>query len=51
MRLNSTVPNFSAETTQGKIQFYDWLGESLVLHKLLKLFSSIVLYLKKYPTR
>lgn len=28
MRLNSVIPNFKAETTQGVIQFYDWLGDS-----------------------
>nr|CAD7409998.1 unnamed protein product [Timema cristinae] len=28
MRLGATIPNFTAETTQGKIKFYDWLGDS-----------------------
>lgn len=30
MRLNSIIPNFNAETTQGPIKFYDWLGDSYV---------------------
>nr|CAD7428208.1 unnamed protein product [Timema monikensis] len=28
MRLGATIPNFTAETTQGRIRFYDWLGDS-----------------------
>lgn len=28
MRLNSIVPNFKAETTQGSINFYEWQGNS-----------------------
>ncbi|XP_034252873.1 peroxiredoxin-6-like [Thrips palmi] len=28
MRLGAYVPNFAAETTQGRLQFYDWLGDS-----------------------
>nr|CAD7445953.1 unnamed protein product [Timema bartmani] len=28
MRLGATIPNFTAETTQGRIKFYDWLGDS-----------------------
>ncbi|MBT4908259.1 MAG: peroxiredoxin [Rhodospirillaceae bacterium] len=27
LRINDTVPNFSAETTQGDIQFHDWIGD------------------------
>jgi alkyl hydroperoxide reductase subunit AhpC len=26
LRINSDAPNFSAETTQGTIQFHDWIG-------------------------
>ena len=28
LRINDTVPNFTAETDQGTIQFHDWLGGS-----------------------
>lgn len=28
LRINSTVPNFDAETTKGKINFHDFLGDS-----------------------
>nr|CAD7406733.1 unnamed protein product [Timema cristinae] len=28
MRLGATIPNFKAETTQGPIKFYEWLGDS-----------------------
>lgn len=28
MRLGALFPNFRAESTQGPIQFYDWLGDS-----------------------
>lgn len=31
MRLGSLIPNFSAQTTTGPIQFYDWQGNSYVL--------------------
>lgn len=31
MRLNSIIPNFKAETTQGPIDFYDWQGKSWVV--------------------
>lgn len=27
IRINDEVPNFSAETTQGDIQFHDWIGD------------------------
>lgn len=27
LRLNSTAPNFTAETTQGTIEFHNWIGE------------------------
>lgn len=27
LRINDTVPNFSAETDQGPIQFHDWIGD------------------------
>ena len=28
LRINDTVPDFSAETDQGKITFHDWIGDS-----------------------
>ena len=28
MRINDTAPDFTAETTQGSIQFHDWIGTS-----------------------
>ena len=28
LRINDTAPNFTAETTQGPIQFHDWIGDS-----------------------
>lgn len=28
LRLGDTAPDFTAETTEGKISFHDWLGES-----------------------
>ena len=28
LRIGSTAPDFEAETTQGKIRFHDWLGQS-----------------------
>ena len=28
LRLGDIAPNFTAETSQGKIEFYNWLGES-----------------------
>ncbi|KAK3923062.1 Peroxiredoxin-6 [Frankliniella fusca] len=31
MRLGQVVPNFLAETTAGRFQFYDWLGDSWCL--------------------
>ncbi|KAI4500702.1 hypothetical protein M0802_004294 [Mischocyttarus mexicanus] len=31
MRLNSVIPNFKAETTQGPIDFYEWQGKSWVV--------------------
>ena len=35
LRLGDIAPDFEAETTQGKIKFHDWLGDSwgvLFLH-------------------
>lgn len=31
LRINDTVPNFTAETDQGPIQFHDWIGDSWVI--------------------
>ncbi|KAF3430468.1 hypothetical protein E2986_00207 [Frieseomelitta varia] len=31
MRINSIVPNFEVDSTQGKINFYDWQGDSWVV--------------------
>ncbi|KYQ47633.1 Peroxiredoxin-6 [Trachymyrmex zeteki] len=31
MRLNSIIPNFKVDTTQGPIDFYDWQGSSWVV--------------------
>ncbi|MEM6681080.1 MAG: peroxiredoxin [Pseudomonadota bacterium] len=28
LRINDVVPNFTAQTDQGEIQFHDWIGES-----------------------
>jgi alkyl hydroperoxide reductase subunit AhpC len=28
MQINSTAPDFEAETTEGKIKFHDWIGDS-----------------------
>ncbi|NOD63867.1 MULTISPECIES: peroxiredoxin [unclassified Ruegeria] len=28
LRINDTVPNFTAETDQGTVQFHDWIGDS-----------------------
>src|SRR5215831_2469496 len=28
IRINDTAPNFTAETTQGKIHFHEWIGDS-----------------------
>ena len=28
LRINDTVPNFTAETDQGEITFHDWIGDS-----------------------
>src|SRR5262247_114801 len=27
LRINSEAPNFTADTTQGKINFHDWIGD------------------------
>ena len=31
LRINSDAPNFEAETTEGKIDFYDWAGDTWVV--------------------
>ncbi len=28
LRINDTVPNFTAQTSQGEISFHDWIGDS-----------------------
>ena len=28
LRINNEAPNFSADTTQGRIEFHDWIGDS-----------------------
>jgi alkyl hydroperoxide reductase subunit AhpC len=27
LRINGTAPNFTAETTQGRIDFHEWIGD------------------------
>ncbi len=31
LQINETAPNFTAETTEGKIDFYDWAGNNWVV--------------------
>ena len=31
LQINDIAPNFDAETTEGKINFYDWAGKSWVV--------------------
>lgn len=31
LRINAIAPNFDAETTQGQINFHDWIGDSYAL--------------------
>ncbi|WP_371170891.1 peroxiredoxin [Aliiroseovarius sp. 2305UL8-7] len=31
LRINDTVPNFTAETDQGQITFHDWIGDSYAI--------------------
>ena len=31
LKLNDTAPNFDAETTQGKINFYDWAKDNWIV--------------------
>jgi len=31
LQINDTAPNFNAETTEGKINFYDWAGKDWVV--------------------
>ena len=28
LSINDTAPDFEADTTQGKIRFHDWIGDS-----------------------
>ena len=28
IRINDTAPNFTAQTTEGEIDFHDWIGDS-----------------------
>jgi alkyl hydroperoxide reductase subunit AhpC len=28
LQINETAPDFEAETTQGRIKFHDWIGDS-----------------------
>src|SRR5258708_23774306 len=30
-RIGDTAPDFTADTTQGKIRFHDWIGDSWVI--------------------
>ena len=29
LRINDTAPNFKAKTTQGEIDFHEWIGDKL----------------------
>lgn len=31
IRINDTAPNFTAETTQGKVDFHEWIGDSYAI--------------------
>ena len=32
LRINSEAPNFNAETTQGVINFHEWIGDGWAIH-------------------
>ena len=38
LRLGDTAPNFTAETTFGKLDFYDFIGDSFYYYYNLKIF-------------
>ena len=31
LQINDTAPDFTADTTEGRIRFYDWIGDSWVV--------------------
>ena len=31
LRINDTAPNFTAQTTEGKIDFHEWIGDSYAI--------------------
>ena len=31
MKIGETAPDFEAETSQGRIRFHDWIGDSWVI--------------------
>ncbi len=31
LRINDKAPDFAAETTQGRIKFHDWIGDSYAI--------------------
>lgn len=35
IRLGDTAPNFDAETTEGKINFYEYLGDYSLTHQII----------------
>lgn len=37
--LGDTFPNFTAETSTGKIKFHDWLGNSYVIISIILYFN------------
>ena len=42
MKIGETAPDFEAETTEGKIRFPDWIGDSWVIcFRIRRIYTSL----------
>ena len=49
LKIGDTAPDFEAETTEGKLRFHDWIGESWCVESGPSSFPLSAIRVKRFP--